>query len=462
MAIIHNITTDTTIVATHYGDTVLNYAGGVMVSTGSGNDSIYSDVRDSYKFNNEYGYVTIDAGSGNDKILSTSQYVSINGGVGADSISIGDSDDVTITGGPGNDSILGSGENKVYRYSPGDGNDVIIGYSSTDKIMFEGNNDYSTVISGSNVIVNVYKGKITLKNAADTIVNIEGGNLVDDPVAGSYGEYITNSLKGSVLTGSSYSDTVYNYGSNVNVSVGAETDIIYNSGAHTTVDAGEGNDIINNQTNKSSASLSGGAGDDSIHAGRTSAWVTLNGGTGNDTLVGSDSAKYGDIYQFANTDGNDIIINYETNDTIQFLELEDITSISYYKSGSDFIFDVDTENRITLKNAGDKKIQVELADGSSVTLLDNYSLPGPDYENEYTNVQSQNNIPGTLNENLITNSGSYTTIETENDTTIDGGSSTLTGGSTNVSNGLDKNISAVYDKDTSTIVSIDTPTPTLP
>ena len=68
MATIHNITTDTTVVATHHMDTVLNYAGGVMVSTGSGNDSIYSNVLNT--INSHWGYVTIDGGDGDDFIKS--------------------------------------------------------------------------------------------------------------------------------------------------------------------------------------------------------------------------------------------------------------------------------------------------------------------------------------------------------------------------------------------------------
>lgn len=101
---ITNYTKNTTVNGSSNADTVNNYAGGVKIYTGSGNDSIYNSTSSSYTINNSYGYVTIDAGDGNDTIQSYDPYVSISGGAGNDSI-YSNFSNVTINGGTGNDTV---------------------------------------------------------------------------------------------------------------------------------------------------------------------------------------------------------------------------------------------------------------------------------------------------------------------------------------------------------------------
>ena len=63
------------------------------------------------------------------------------------------------------------GTNNIIQYTSGDGNDVITGYDSSNKIQISGSS-YSTQASGSDMIIKVGSGKMTLKNARYSSVNI--------------------------------------------------------------------------------------------------------------------------------------------------------------------------------------------------------------------------------------------------------------------------------------------------
>ena len=81
---------------------------------------------------------------------------------------------VTINGGVGNDTISLGGSTLI-KYAEGDGNDLIQGFGDTDTLKIA-SSSYSTKKSGDNIIVTVGKGKITLEGATylDTL------NIVSD------------------------------------------------------------------------------------------------------------------------------------------------------------------------------------------------------------------------------------------------------------------------------------------
>ena len=169
---IYNTTKNKTINGTSANDTISNTAGGVKIYASDGNDSIYSSVLSSNTIKSSYGYVTIDGGAGNDTIYSVDPYVSINGGAGNDTINTNGFSNITIKGGAGNDTINLSSIYSIIQYSSGDGNDIINGYASTDTINISGSY-YSTQASGSDVIIKVGSGKMTLKNARYETLNIK-------------------------------------------------------------------------------------------------------------------------------------------------------------------------------------------------------------------------------------------------------------------------------------------------
>ncbi|MBR4905084.1 MAG: hypothetical protein IKZ53_10490 [Selenomonadaceae bacterium] len=173
---LNNSSKNSLVSGTSSADTIKNYAGGVTLSGGKGNDYIYNSTKSNYTIKSSYGYVTIDGGNGNDSIYSYDPNVSIGGGSGKDLISLKSSDfsGVTINGGTGNDTIYGDslGGGVLYQYAKGDGNDIIYGYTERDSVTISGS-DWSTTKSGKNVLINIAGGgKITLVGAVGKEINI--------------------------------------------------------------------------------------------------------------------------------------------------------------------------------------------------------------------------------------------------------------------------------------------------
>lgn len=83
-------------------------------------------------------------------------------------------------------------------------------------------------------------------------------------------------------------------------------------GYGSTVEAGAGNDVISVEGSFFS-SLVGGAGNDTIRddIGGSYHGVTINGGLGDDYIIN------GDVFEYANGDGNDSITNFQSGDIIR-------------------------------------------------------------------------------------------------------------------------------------------------
>lgn len=167
----------------------------------------------------------------------------ISGTAQADSIyNIGAT--VTIDAGAGDDTIGGNGLRKTFLYSDGDGNDVFTNYQSTDTINIADGSEYQTLISGSDVIVSIGNGSITLVDAADKTLNIVGGNPTDNGVS----DIISNSDSNTLIIGTDDADLIRNTGSNVTIRAGAGSDIIsLDSSAENNViqfGIGDGNDTV--------------------------------------------------------------------------------------------------------------------------------------------------------------------------------------------------------------------------
>lgn len=111
---------------------------------------------------------TISGGSGNDKLYGNAGNDSLSGGKGND----------TLFGGKGNDILIGGAGKDVFCYADGDGKDTIKDYTAgEDKIRITDGTIKSYRVSGSDVILNVGSGGMTLKNAKSkkiTIINAGG------------------------------------------------------------------------------------------------------------------------------------------------------------------------------------------------------------------------------------------------------------------------------------------------
>ena len=347
-----------------------DYVSSVKIDAGAGNDSIYinnssdisvngGDDRDYIK--NSSSYVTIDGGKGNDKIQNYADYVtisggdendfinnrggeniSINGGAGNDSIRNTGSD-ITISGGAGDDTIkIVYGDNILINYTEGDGNDKIygFGYLSTLKIGDGKKDTYTTVKSGSDVIVKVKDSKITLKSAAyldklnikgtdSAYLTLKNGSAAKQTIGASIKVAdASKCTKAFRLTGNKLANTLLG---------GSKNDTFF---------GGNGND-----------SIVGNAGNDKLY-GQNGA-DTLDGGAGNDTLTGG---KGKDLFVF--NGGNDVITDYSAGDRI-FIDSDVISSTL---NGSDAVFVVG-KNTLTVKNVGRSELTLVDAEGSELTTI---------------------------------------------------------------------------------------------
>ena len=192
-------------------------------------------------------------------------------------------------------------------YFNGDGNDRIYGLNSDDVFDITGN--WSSVRSGSDIVLTVGNGKISLM----------GAEAISDQLKVFHGKKAVKAK--SKITGYNQDDLIENgsFNSNgfnsVTINSAAGNDTIYNYGGRSlSVDAGAGNDYIYNSVG-SSAKINAGAGNDTIVSKDYNYHVSINGGTGNDTIsLKSDS--YGTVINYTNGDGNDTIYGFGSDDVL--------------------------------------------------------------------------------------------------------------------------------------------------
>ena len=475
-------------------DSIYNSASSVVVDGGDGNDTIYSSYNYYGKISGgvgndsiySYGYYsTVDGGAGDDTIFSYDYYGGlVNGGAGNDVISLSSSSSgvSTIIGGAGNDTIRAEGTfGRLYKYSIGDGSDVIFGFGENDSIHIA-SEKYNALVSGTDVILEVDGGKITLKDAAGKVANVKAVLKKGT----SNNDSMTNAEADIVIDVAGGNDTVENSGANVSISGGSGNDFIKNSGYSVTVDAGDGNDTIQNYGGNSL--LEGGSGDDSIQNFASN--VTINGGDGSDTIsssyqttinggdgadfisaygfidggAGSDkisvtgsgstilggtgndtitASAHGNLYKYAAGDGDDVIYGFNLNDTLQITK----GTFTTQKSGSDFIVKVGS-GTITLKDAlANKYDKIPMIDenGNFVTGNDWKLMEGTEGNDTLENIAGSVTVSGLGGNDSISNSGRYVTISGgsgEDTISNSGGNVSISGGE-----GSDKIFSSGYNSE---------------
>ena len=392
-------------------DTIQNYGSKVTINSGAGNDFI-ENGNGIYKTNgkdsinagdgddtiqNNGSNASIELGVGNDYIHNTgsnatissdsgdnivdngweSSLVAIDLGAGNDSIYNG-GNNVTISAGKGNDTITISrnydneGNNVLVNYSSGDGKDIIEGFKENSTLSISGSS-YSKKTSGSDIIVTVGKGKITLVGAASLDkVNIAGKEDAKNAwkLSGTTATYGTTSktlatvngvksksglsvsgktiklaastLSKKVSVSGSYAFEFNSDYKSAKITGSSSADTITTAGANMVITAGKGNDSI-------------------VSKGKN---ATITGGAGNDTLTGSSGA---DVFVYSDGDGNDIITNYAENDKISLKS----GAAEISTSGNDVIFNIGS-GKITLQKAKGKTITY-LEDGNERTYPDKQS-----------------------------------------------------------------------------------------
>ena len=260
--------------------------------------------------------------------------------------------DNSITGGSGNDTLAGGTGRDVFIYSSG--NDVITDYTTgQDSIKLKSDSITSSSLKGSDVVLKVGSGSITVKNAKTKAITIIDSN--DNTSSRIYPLSTTLTVTNADLTTINADSAI----KTINAATRTKAVKITGNALANTIRCGSGADTIY-----------GGAGNDSIfgNAGNDS----LNGGSGNDTLIGGkgDDTLIGgvgkDVFVYADGDGNDIIKDYAAGQDKIKLTSGSIDSSSV--KGSDVILKIGSGS-ITLKNANGKEITVTDSSNDTTTQV---------------------------------------------------------------------------------------------
>ena len=239
-------------------------------------------------------------GSDGDDTLSDGSSASlIVGGAGNDTLTAGGGDD-SLTGGTGHDTLAGNAGNDVYRFSRGDGQDVVSEGSSgsgTDAIEFDASvePDDIDVIEDGNDLILIIRGTEDRVRIAGTV---SGGAYRVEEVR-------FRDALGAVVATWSHADLLARVASTSGVTLNGDTgtaDLV----------GGDGDDVL---APVNAGGLFGGAGNDQLVG--TSGADILVGGSGNDLLKGGSGS---DVYRFTagfgqdeidETDGNANIIEFD-------------------------------------------------------------------------------------------------------------------------------------------------------
>lgn len=206
---------------------------------------------------------------------------------------------------------------------------------------------------------------------------------------------LLNQTPNTLVSGTNNNDTIYNHAGGTTILGGDGNDYIYSSvdedytvnGSYgqLTIDAGNGNDtVISYDPN---VSINGSDGNDIIYTRGEYTGVTVRGGAGDDTLLNTVSGT-AHLYQYADGDGNDIIISFDASDT---LDIEGNSAYATVPSGANV--------RVSLENGS-----VELRNLSTSTInITGGSLASQNDFNYIVNAGNSSIVRGSDSNDYIVN-----------------------------------------------------------
>ncbi len=389
--------------------TFANPSKAMTLNVGSGNDSVTinaidpgfsamlqvlgADGNDSLNALSTNFAVTLDGGVGNDTLIGGSLADSILGGADADSIN-GQAGNDTVIAGIGNDVISGGDGDDLL--NSGNGNDVLAGGAGNDTLTAGGGIDTVSDVGDVNFVLTA----TTLTGlGADTLISIEAASIT--------GGVSSNSIDVSAFTGSA---TVNGAGGGDLITGSPQADRLDGQAGNDTIIGGAGNDALFGGDGLDS--MSGGLGADALDGGNDN--DTLTGDDSNDTLIGG--AGNDRIQGLA---GNDSILGGDGSDSLEGGDGNDVVQ----GEGSSFDTVSGGLGDDTLGGGSGSDILVESADANfaltsvSFTGLGNDSVAGFEFA-QLTGGSSANAI------SAAGFSGSVTLFGAN-------GNDTLTGGSNN-------------------------------
>ena len=312
-------------------DTITNASGadGVVVTYGIAADTV-TITQSPIPVGGTMGLFTITNGATKLTIDSSISQVTVNGGNGNDTITVGDLDTVcraslVVQGGDGNDLLTAlnakTGQIRI-RIEGGDGNDTVLGGLGADTLDGGAGNDRVKGGDGNDQLeggtgsdsINGENGNDTLLggDSNDTLVgdgaDTLGGDAGDDLLRGGLGNDVLNGGTGNdTARGGDGDDTAS--GGDGNDSLLGESGLDSLSGdlGNDTLDGGRNNDVINGGDGNDK--LRGDHGDDTINGDLGN--DTINGGDGDDAITGGDGNDL-----LGGFDGDDAVSGGGGNDTI--------------------------------------------------------------------------------------------------------------------------------------------------
>ena len=251
----------------------------------------------------------------------------------------------TITGGKGKDTLIGGDGEDIFVYNNGDGKDTIQNYGNADKISLGNGAEIADAYMNNNDgVIEIGTGRITVKNTSQFIITADGndtvfnnGLLIDE---NSVAKPLASSANSIRLSDYDVTEFSGEYASKKFTVTGTDS--------ADSILGGKKNDVIRGED-----------GSD-----------TLVGGKGNDTLWGGNGA---DTFVFHSGDGNDVIKDFNTGNTLDELWIynrNETQTVKFTKSK----FNSKT-GKLTLNVSGGGKLNFEKITSSS-TLSINGSTYG--------------------------------------------------------------------------------------
>lgn len=337
--------------------------------------SDYADGFNVYSLPNGFDRtsLTVRGNGGNDNLDLTSVNVAVtlDGGVGNDTLVGGAAGDLLI-GGAGDDQLSGNGGNDELRGGTGDdvlsggsGDDALFGGDGADELRGDSGNDVLTLNDAgfNGFAVDSNRGEQAYGGDGNDVIYGDGplrsqtvqsvttflreqlnGGTGDDTIYGSslgatdlngddgndvlYGTQYFNPNLANSLHGGLGDDRLYSFGAAFGdegndtlegsgtlsggsgadrITGSSNADSIDGGSGNDTIDAGAGNDTVAGGTGRDA--IDGGAGNDTLTGGSDE--DTINGGAGNDVITGdqdNDSLNGGD--------GNDTVLGGDDDDSV--------------------------------------------------------------------------------------------------------------------------------------------------
>ena len=297
------------------------------------------------------GSDSLDGGDGEDWITGGYGNDTLIGGAAWDQLQGGEGNDVFI-GGTGNDELhdFSTTSNDVYRYSRGDGFDVINDLGGNDRL------ELGAGISEADVQL-FQEGSILQMRLPDSGGHSIGNTLTSGAIDAqrfietirfaSHVEWGVARIKQELLKGTTGADRIYGFETNDSIDGADGNDTIEGMSGDDTLSGSRGNDLLWDV--RGNDQLLGGEGNDD-----------LSGGEGNDLLIGGvgDDFLFGgvgnDAFRFGYGDGSDTIAaELSGSDRIEFDSSVLSASFSFQQTARALVLSYGATDKITISDVFD-------------------------------------------------------------------------------------------------------------